>query len=803
MEEDEEDIWEEKSLRKLKESKKNLSPIRKACNKSSKSLSKNVGAQDTESGQEGSRSSNRKQLKRKRTGSSACNSRRKQQKSPVSTRATPQKISVTDGFCPKCQMPFSAMIGQSPGWHVRECLEAKYSYIGDCKDGIHCKSTFSPHFKRYSHALLATTRSYGIFENTNKEKTNESSSRQLNFSGQDVIGSRREEDLENGNITELQISSDESEMNSPLANHETCNNRVKKELNRQGNQVTQEMSEGKKGKEISKSSLLSEADCKEKLSGGLMDEDFGISSDEDLFGEPMTFSSLSEILGHGNQHRGQNEGTFQCLDNSSQAIVTKETGASPVQVDMPKTQPNDEGETSSTQTSSSQRQLSMMSFVTKSKAIGVLSDKSSMKQTDIGVFFGLKPLARETEIKLPSSQNDANSMTSSQPSTMSHRYHGGWRRGNKPSRGGGKTNSGYGSGGQSSGPGEDAPSAPQSQKSCPFYKKIPGSVITVDAFRYGDIPGCRAYFLSHFHYDHYAGLNGKFSNPIYCSKITANLVISKLYVKKQFVHPLPMNSPTAVQNVEVTLLEANHCPGAVLFLFKMRNGQVILHTGDFRASTRMENYAELQQVKIDVLYLDTTYCNPEYSFPSQEEAINFAVNTSLRACRQNPKTLIVCGSYTIGKERVFLAIADALRCKVSVEKPKKRILDCLESDHISSVITTDWKAGQIHVLPMAKLTLQSLSNYLESHKPQFTELLAFKPTGWEHSSKRENLSEIRPSKRGNVTVYGVPYSEHSSFSELERFVKFVQPKKIIPTVNNYSAESRAQMQATFNKWLQQ
>ena len=85
-------------------------------------------------------------------------------------------------------------------------------------------------------------------------------------------------------------------MNSPLASHETCNNRVKKELNRQGNQVIQEMSEGKKGKEISKSSLLSEADCKEKLSSGLMDEDFGISSDEDLFGEPMAFSSLSEIL---------------------------------------------------------------------------------------------------------------------------------------------------------------------------------------------------------------------------------------------------------------------------------------------------------------------------------------------------------------------------------------------------------------------------------------------------------------------------------------------------------------------------
>lgn len=48
---------------------------------------------------------------------------------------------------------------------------------------------------------------------------------------------------------------------------------------------------------------------------------------------------------------------------------------------------------------------------------------------------------------------------------------------------------------------------------------------------------------------------------------------------------------------------------------------------------------------------------------------------------------------------------------------------------------------------------------------------------------------------------GIPYSEHSSFLELKRFVQWLKPLKIIPTVNNGSWDSRRAMGQFFSEWL--
>ncbi len=186
---------------------------------------------------------------------------------------------------------------------------------------------------------------------------------------------------------------------------------------------------------------------------------------------------------------------------------------------------------------------------------------------------------------------------------------------------------------------------PSYQRICPFYKILPGFAICVDAFRYGAVEGCKAYFLSHFHSDHYIGLTSKWCNgPIYCSHVTANLVRHQLRVDPKWVVELSFDEKAEVPEtggVEVTMIPANHCPGSSLYLFEKVVGrgknpkvQRVLHCGDFRACPAHVQHPLLRpevvgtvtrknlgQQKLDVCYLDTTYLTPKYAFPSQEEVI--------------------------------------------------------------------------------------------------------------------------------------------------------------------------------------
>ncbi|XP_060195782.1 DNA cross-link repair protein SNM1 isoform X2 [Lycium barbarum] len=342
--------------------------------------------------------------------------------------------------------------------------------------------------------------------------------------------------------------------------------------------------------------------------------------------------------------------------------------------------------------------------------------------------------------------------------------------------------------------------ATSQQRLCPFYKNIPGTPFTVDAFCYGPVKGCSAYFLSHFHADHYIGLTKGWSHgPIYCTNLTARLLRICLNVTPSFICPLELGTENNVKGIKVTMLDANHCPGAALIHFRLPNGQCYLHTGDFRASKLMQSYPLLASQRINILYLDTTYCNPKYRFPSKEDVLEFVVGVTRRYLNNHPKTIVVVGAYSIGKEHVYLAISKALGVKIYANASRRRVLRSFGWAGISENLSTNGKDTPLHILPISSLRFE---RYLASQDGQYTSMLAFRPTGWTYSETiGDNLNLIKPTSKGNITIYGVPYSEHSNFTELQEFVQFLRPEKIIPTVNVGNAVNRGKMQSYFQQWL--
>ncbi|XP_068125811.1 5' exonuclease Apollo isoform X2 [Hyperolius riggenbachi] len=155
---------------------------------------------------------------------------------------------------------------------------------------------------------------------------------------------------------------------------------------------------------------------------------------------------------------------------------------------------------------------------------------------------------------------------------------------------------------------------------------IPKTPIAVDFWQIRKCSYVRLFFLSHMHSDHTVGLSSTWKNPLYCSPITAKLLKHKLQVDSQWInaleigvcHMLPMDD-CGIETVSVTLIDANHCPGSVMFLFEGYFGTV-LYTGDFRYSPLMLKCPPLKNKKIDVLYLDNTNCDPENKLPSRQEA---------------------------------------------------------------------------------------------------------------------------------------------------------------------------------------
>ena len=249
--------------------------------------------------------------------------------------------------------------------------------------------------------------------------------------------------------------------------------------------------------------------------------------------------------------------------------------------------------------------------------------------------------------------------------------------------------------------------------------------------------------------------------------------------------------------ITVTLLDANHCPGAVMFLFQVGKRR-ILHVGDFRWNREimlqqgpLKAIASRQTV-LDEIFLDTTYNDPKYALPTQAAAIQATiteVQREVERCRvNNSKTLHLFGAYTIGKERIYLSVAEHFGWKVYVDKVRFRIMSAFHwPQERMAMFTTNPEEACLWVVPLGHINMKKAPEYfrLANNKPfakLFDRIVGYRPTGWSLGSS-PSAKIVTTRESGNVKVVSVPYSEHSSFPELLDCLECLRPQKIVPTVN--------------------
>lgn len=215
------------------------------------------------------------------------------------------------------------------------------------------------------------------------------------------------------------------------------------------------------------------------------------------------------------------------------------------------------------------------------------------------------------------------------------------------------------------------------------------------------------------------------------------------------------------ETVTVTPIDANHCAGAAMFLFEGHFGR-ILYTGDFRYSGPMLNDISLHSLccgNIDILYLDNTFCNPRCSFPSREKAIV----EMLHIIRSHPYARIKIGLRTFGKEEMLVHIARGTGEWISVSQERYRKLEILCMPNVFMVSAS----CRIQVVMLCEISTKNMTDWnLEQ------QTVAIIPTGIGVA-----LSSAFP-QRDDVHV--VPYTDHSSYEELQQFVSLIEPRKVIP-----------------------
>ncbi|KAK5985237.1 DRMBL domain-containing protein [Trichostrongylus colubriformis] len=307
--------------------------------------------------------------------------------------------------------------------------------------------------------------------------------------------------------------------------------------------------------------------------------------------------------------------------------------------------------------------------------------------------------------------------------------------------------------------------------------------IAIDRFVRKD--ECKYHFLTHAHVDHFVNLNKSWKTPIYCSELTAKilpLMMGNRVMATRLLRPLKVGETHTIEpNLHVTVLDANHCLGSVMFLFEGASipGGAVLCTGDFRADNRLlsrfdsdPSFKKLSATYISKIYLDNTHLDhSEEFFPDRNEAEKILMTEmeQLRECS------ILIPVFKLGREEILERLSQSFSeiIATSAHRLQVRKVCGLKGGEFSE--ESDYNA---RIRTSQRHPKQVINALKKMPDPKVVIDL----------SVRNDYKDIIKEK-----LITVPYSDHSSRKEIYEFLSRLRFGELIPTSAPMDAATTQEM----------
>ncbi|XP_024993452.1 protein artemis isoform X1 [Cynara cardunculus var. scolymus] len=305
-------------------------------------------------------------------------------------------------------------------------------------------------------------------------------------------------------------------------------------------------------------------------------------------------------------------------------------------------------------------------------------------------------------------------------------------------------------------------------------------------------------FLTHAHKDHSQGISTHASFPIYATRITKTLTLNyypqlneSLFVEIEIGQSIAIDDP--VETFTVTAFDANHCPGAVMFLFEGTFGN-ILHTGDCRLTPEClqrlpEKYLgkipREPKCRLDYVFLDCTFGSFSSKMPSKHVGIRQVIDCIWK----HPDACVVYLTCDLlGQEEILVNVCQTFGSKIFVDK--ENYPECFQSLSliVPDILSQD-PSSRFHIFDgFPRLPERAEAKLAEARANFQPEPLIIRPSAqWyvfegvsSEAEKRKN-GQFKEATKDQFGIWHVCYSIHSSRDELEWALKLLAPRWVVST----------------------